>query len=52
MSHEDAETLSELFYYLKTIWKFKPSKITYDFALGIINAINTVYKNDNVLIIP
>ena len=52
LSHEDAETFSELYYYLKTIWKFIPSKITYDFALGNINTINTVYKNDNVLIIP
>lgn len=52
LSHEDSETLSELYYYLKTIWKFIPSKITYDFALGNINAIDTVFENDNVLIIP
>ena len=28
LSHEDSEILSELNYYLKTIWKFIPSKIT------------------------
>ena len=36
----------------KNFWKFLPSKITYDFALGNINAINTVYENENILIIP
>ena len=28
LTHEDSEILSELYYYLKTIWKCIPSKIT------------------------
>ena len=52
LSHEDCETLCELYSYLKNIWNFIPKKITYDFALGNINAINKVYKTDNLCILP
>ena len=47
LSHEDPETLSELYYYLNLIWKFEPKRITYDFAQGNIKAINKVFGNKN-----
>ena len=54
LTHEDNETLSELYYYLKLIWKFNPLRITYDFAQGNIKAINNVFqdKDNNIVIIP
>ena len=47
LSHEDSQTLSELYYYLNLIWKFEPKRITYDFAQGNIKAINKVFGNKN-----
>ena len=54
LTHEDNETLSELYYYLKLIWKFNPLRITYDFAQGNIKAINNVFQDDDndIVIIP
>lgn len=37
---------------LKTHYSFKPKRITCDFALSNIKVIKTVYRNDNILIIP
>ena len=54
LTHEDNETLSELYYYLNLVWKFQPKRITYDFAQGNIKAINNVFgnKDNDILIIP
>ena len=34
------------------MWNFKQPKITYDFALDNITAINNVYKEDEIIILP
>ena len=52
LSSEDTETLIELYSYLKNMWHFIPNKITYDFALGNINAIKRVYEGDEIIILP
>ena len=52
LSHEDRDILCELYLYLKNIWNLIPKKITYDFALDNINAINIVNKNDEICILP
>ena len=51
LSNEDNETLFELYSYLKNMWNFKPSIITYDYALGNITNINNAYKEDGIIIL-
>ena len=51
MSHEDSEIMIEFYNHLKNIYNFSPKKITHDFALGNISALNTVFKSD-LKIIP
>ena len=51
LSNEDSETFIELYSYLKNMWNFKPSIITYEYALGNIFGINNVYKEDGIIIL-
>lgn len=52
LSHEDKDTLTELYSCLKNIWNFNPKKITLDFALVNINAIKKVFEGINASILP
>lgn len=47
MSHEDSEIMIEFYNHLKN----SPKKITPDFALDNISALNTIFKSD-LKIIP
>ena len=51
MSHEDSEIMIEFYNHLKNIYNFNPKKITQDFALGNISALNTVF-NSGLKILP
>ena len=51
MSDEREETYIRLYNELKNKYNFNPSFLTCDFALPNINAIKSVYKNDNIKII-
>ena len=53
ISHEDSDIYTEFYNFVKNAYKFKPNKITFDFALGNIKAIKNVYWDSNsILIIP
>ena len=53
LSHEDSDIYTEFYNFLKNTYNFKPKKITFDFALGNIKGIKSVYESsDNIIIIP
>ena len=53
LSHESADIYTEFYNFLKNTYLFKPKKITFDFALGNIGGIKTVFEqNEDVLILP
>ena len=50
LSHESADIYTEFYNFLKNTYLFKPKKITFDFALGNISGIKTVFEqNEDVL---
>ena len=51
MSDEKEETYVKLYNELKINYNFIPNFLTCDFSMSNINAINRVYKNDNINII-
>jgi len=53
LSHESSDIYTELYNYLKNLYKFNPKKISFDFALGNIKGLNTVFTpNEGIVIIP
>ena len=53
LSSEESDIFIELYNFLKNTYSFKPKRITHDFGLSNIKALNAVYSNgDNITIIP
>lgn len=53
LSHESSDIYTEFYNYLKNLYRFKPKIITFDFALGNIKGLNTVFtRKKGIVIIP
>ena len=50
-SKEDTDIYVKFYQILKTNFSFEPKKITMDFALANINAITTVFKDEEIMIL-
>ena len=52
LSHEDWELFYEFYSHLKNVYKFSSKKFTYDFALGNINTLKNVFKDEQYKALP